>query len=57
MEFGQTPKQLFKTQHPQKFQHGIPRTGSLVQESVEVANEEDTQKLPVDVVKQTNSGI
>ena len=57
MEFGQTPKQLFKTQHPQKFQQGIPRTHSLVEDSVEVTEEEDTQNLSDDVVKQTNSGM
>jgi len=57
MEFGQTPKQLFKTQHPQKFQQGIPRIHSLVEDSVEVTEEEDTQNLSDDVVKQTNSGM
>ncbi|XP_063441618.1 protein FAN-like isoform X2 [Mytilus trossulus] len=34
MEFGQTPKQLFKTQHPQKFQHPSPQ--STVQFTQEV---------------------
>lgn len=55
MEFGQTPKQLFKTQHPQKFLQGIPRTCSLVQDSAEVADTEDAQNLSDDVIKRTNS--
>ena len=57
MEFGQTPKQLFKTQHPQKFLQGIPRTCSLVQDSAEVADTEDAQNLSDDVIKRTNSGM
>lgn len=36
MEFGQTPKQLFKTQHPQKFQHPSPQgTVQFMQETKE----------------------
>ncbi|XP_071176660.1 protein FAN-like [Mytilus edulis] len=36
MEFGQTPKQLFKTQHPQKFQHPSPQgTLQFMQETKE----------------------